>query len=292
MPILYRQQPGHWSRDQFDVTGYEPISSFTGSEQCRVAKPGSELQKHLAALTPVTSMLGFERAIESIVPAAERERTLLLYYGFSTGGTYLWALARRVVPDGVLGYGSAGLPVSLYAYRSAIGNYRPVYEQSMFRIRQRGLPDFAFFNAEVPEAERLAMWDEASKAPRFKSHEDTFMQFNIAAQTEALTRLWNDDFLPAEVREKGYAHLLTENLNLAFPGEELRPVAVLEIFGTKDETLPPDSARIAADVMRPYCRKVSQFYLDGYHHSISSDHVEAFGSIWISAILDGYFHDR
>src|SRR5690606_20161778 len=109
-----------------------------------------------------------------------------------------WALANRVAPDGILGYGSAGLPVMLYAFRSAAGNYRSVYEQSLFRVRQRGLPDFTYFNTEVPEDERLAMWEEASKSPRFKNHEDTFMHFNIAAQTEALTRLWNDDFLPAE----------------------------------------------------------------------------------------------
>ncbi|MBN9035934.1 MAG: hypothetical protein J0H53_07680 [Rhizobiales bacterium] len=289
MPIFHRGQKGFWGSDQFVVTDYEAISSHTGSEQCRVAKPGSEFQKHLAALTPVTSMRGFETAMASLVDPTDKG-TLLLYYGFSTGGTYLWALANRTPPDGILGYGTASLPVSQYAFRSAAGNYRSVYEQSMFRVRQRGLPDFTYFNTEVPEAERLAMWEEASKAPRFKNHEDTFMHFNIAAQTEALLRLWNDDFMPAEDREKGLVHLLTENLSLMFPGDRLGSVAVFELYGTKDEVLPPKSSRIAEGVMSPYCRKYSQAYLEGYHHSISADHVEAFGALWLRAIYDGYFN--
>jgi hypothetical protein len=31
-------------------------------------------------------------------------------------------------------------------------------------------------------------------------------------------------------------------------------------------------------------------FLDGYHHSVSADHAEAFGSLWLDAIQSGYYH--
>jgi hypothetical protein len=292
MPIYHRGQKQHWPADQFTQADAKGVSSPTGSTMTRLPVPGSELEQHSMALTPMTSMIGFETGIRTLLDPDKRDDILLLYYGFSTGGTFLWALTNRVTPNGVLGYGSASFPIGYFSSRVIENEYRWLYDPSAFRVRMRGLTDFTFFNKELPEKERLALWEDALHAPRFKSHEDTFMFFNVAALTEAISRLWNARFLPADVRRRGYAALLKDNLDLCFPGAALGKVAALELFGVKDEILVPKTAKQAASVVRPYCRAFTQAFLPGYHHAVSADHVEAFAAVWLEAVFGGYFHGR
>ncbi len=289
MPVFWRGQKQHWSPDTFDTIGAEGVSSPTGSTACRVPRKGSALEAHMLALTPDASMQGFEAALRNTPELGDASDRLLLYWGFSTGGCYLWALARRVAPDGLLGYGTTSLPVAYFASRAVTDDFKWLYDPSAFRVRERGANDFAFFNAGLPAQERDRLWQEVLHAPRFKSHEDTLMFFNVAALSETIARLWNADFLPDDVRCRGFADLLKTNLDLCFPGEHLRNVSVLELFGADDEILPPQTARLAADVMRPYTKRFRQAFLPGLHHSVAADHAQAFGSVWLDAIEAGWF---
>jgi len=290
MPVFHRGQDRHWSPDDYETIGAEGVSSPTGSQSCRVPRRGSELEEYMIALTPVTSLKGFDLAINGLVPPQERQDVLLLYYGFSTGGAFLWALAKQRTPDGIVGYGMSNFPVAYYFSRARQGNYNWLYDHSAARLRERGIKDFEFFNRDLGDAERTKLWQEALHAPRFKSHEDNFMFYNVAALSETVSRLWNAAFLPEEVRKRGFAQLMQETLELSFPGPSLNTLRALDLYGTKDEVLPPDVARSVSAVTGPYCRKYLLGFLDGYHHAISSDHVEAFGSLWLDAIKSGFFH--
>src|SRR5262249_55103872 len=82
MPIYHRGQKRHWPADQFTSADAKGVSSPTGSTMTRMPVPGSELEQHTMALTPLTSMTGFETAIRTLVDPAQRQDVLLLYYGF------------------------------------------------------------------------------------------------------------------------------------------------------------------------------------------------------------------
>ena len=291
MPMFHRGQKQHWTADNYTVTGADGVSSPTGSQRCRVAREGSALEQHMMALTPATSIMGFEKALTGCVDLKRRGEMLLFYSGFSTGGPFLWALSKRIPPNGVVGWGTANFPIAYYSSQAFAGQYRWLYDRSTFRVRERGMTDFAFFTGNLTDAERQTQWKEALHSPRFKSHEDTFMFFNVAAQCEALSRLWNAPFLSDEVRKRGFGALVRENLDLAFPDQSLAEVSVLDLFGTGDEILPPATvARPAASVVRSYCKRYTVALLEGRHHCIDAEHSEAFGSMWLDAIEAGYFH--
>ena len=290
MPVFNRQQQRHWSPDDYETVGAEGVSSPTGSQSCRVPREGSELEAYTLALIPTTLLTGFEVAIRSLIPDAARKEALLLYYGFSTGGAYLWPLAKTLQPDGIAGYGMSNFPISYFANRASSGNYAWLYDRSVNRLRERGTKDFEFFNRGLDEAERGRQWQRAMQAPRFKSYEDTFMFFNVAALAETVSRLWNASFLPDDVRRRGFAALLQQNIDACFPSDALGTLPVLDLYGTRDEILTPDAARTVARVVGPYCGKYRMAFLDGYHHSVSADHAEAFGSLWLDAIQSGYYH--
>jgi hypothetical protein len=289
MPVFNRAQLSHWSADDYFTVDAEGVSSPTGSQHCRVPRPGSELEGYMLALVPRTSIAGFALAINSLVPAAARRDTLLLYYGFSTGGAYLWPLAKELPPDGIAGFGMSNFPISYYSSRAARGQFDWLYDRSASRLRERGTRDFEFFNRDLGEDERAKAWQRAARAPRFKSFEDTFMFFNVAALAETVSRLWNAEFLPERVRLRGFSALMQENLDLCFPSDALGTVRALDLYGTRDEVLTPDVARCAETVVGPYCGRYRMAFLDGYHHSIAADHAEAFGSLWLDAIGSGYY---
>lgn len=288
MPVFNRQQRRHWSPEDYETVAAEGVSSPTNSQSCRIARPGSELEAHMIALTPDTSIKGFQLAVDALVPTEERAKALMLYSGFSTGGAFMWALAKRVAPHGIVGYGTSNFPIAYYGSQAAKGKFAWLYDHSAARLRERGTSDFEFFNRDLTEAERTALWQNALHHPRFKSHEDTFMFFNVAALAECVSRLWNASFLPAEERRAGLAALMQQNLDLCFPGEALRSVRVLDLYGTRDEILTPDVARSVESNVGPYCASYRMAFLDGYHHSIAADHVEAYGSLWLDAIQSNY----
>lgn len=292
MPVFHRRQQRHWQPEDYVAVAADGVSSPTGSEHCRVPREGSELEAYMLALTPAASLDGFELAIRSLLPMEDRSEILLLYYGFSTGGAYLWALSKRLCPDGIAGYGMSNFPISYFSSRAAQQQYGWLYDRSVTRVRERGTRDFAFFNREFGEEERAALWQRAIEAPRFKSFEDTFMFFNVAALAESIARLWNAPFLPEEVRRCGFAALMRDNMDLCFPSEALGAVRALDLYGTKDEILTPDVARCAERVVGPYCGAYRMAFLEGYHHAVSADHVSAFASLWLDAVRSGYYSSR
>ena len=242
------------------------------------------------ALTPVSVLDGFALALDACLAPDERRNGLIFYWGFSTGGSYMWALAKTIPPAGILGYGMTGLPFTRYAIAAAGGNFAWPYDRSTFRVRERGKPDFEFYNKGLSAAERDAQYAVALNAPRFKSNEDAFMFFNIAALSEALARLWNAPFLPAAVRARGFTALYRENVDLAFPDSSLQDVAVLDLYGADDEVraTAKHPETIGAET-RPHCRRYTLALLEGRHHCIDADHAQAFGSLWLDAIAAGYF---
>jgi hypothetical protein len=288
MPVFSRQQGRHWSPDDYHTVSAEGVSSPTNSQSCRIPRPGSELEQYMIAVTPDTSIKGFELAVRALVPGESRGKVLLLYNGFSTGGAFMWGLAKGLRPDGIVGYGMSNFPIAYYASRAARGKYDWLYDRSAARLRERGTRDFEFFNSELGERERNELWEHALHHPRFKSHEDTFMFFNVAALAECVSRLWNASHLPPEERRAGLAALMQRNLDLCFPGDALKSMRVLDLYGTRDEILTSDVARSVESVVGPYCGSYRMAFLEGYHHSIISDHVEAFGSLWLDAIRSNY----
>jgi hypothetical protein len=116
------------------------------------------------------------------------------------------------------------------------------------------------------------------------------MFFNAAALSQDLSELWRSDFLPQANRDRGIAELFRENFDLAFPDRSSSNLAVLDLFGDADEINPyPKSSAVAASMTRGYCRKYKIALLEGRHHCIDADHAEAFGSLWLEAIENGYF---
>ncbi len=289
MPVFHRAQAAHWGTESWQVASAEGVSSPTGSTTTRVAREGSALHEHMMALTPDTSLRGFEHAIAQCLDLSRRSEMLTLYWGFSTGGPFLYALARRLAPDGYAGWGTANFGLAYFANRAATGDYQWLYDRSAFRVRERGYSDFTFYTRDLSDEQRAAQWSVALESPRFKSHEDTFMFFNVAAQTEMLTRLWHAPFLPADVRARGLAALLRENIELNYPDESLGSVAALDLFGSGDEILPPPVSSGAAALVAPYFREHRHALLQGRHHCIDADHAAAFGSCWLDAVTSGYF---
>jgi len=112
-------------------------------------------------------------------------------------------------------------PVALYATRAAKGNHKNLYEKSGLRLRERGRKDFSFFSSDLSDAERERQWQEAIRSPRFKSYEDTFMFFNIAALSEWIARLWFAGDLPDDVRNAGFGELLKRNIELLLSGRSV-----------------------------------------------------------------------
>lgn len=288
MPVFNRKQKRHWSAEDYITVGAEGVSSPTQSQSCRIPRAGSELEEYMLALLPSTQMAGFELAIRALLPMDKREQMLLLYNGFSTGGAFLWALAKQLSPDGIVGYGMSNFPIAYYTSRASQGKFDWLYDRSAARLRERGANDFKFFNRELPEERRNELWQRALNHPRFKSFEDTFMFFNVAALSECISRLWNSAFLPDAARSRGLSALMHENINLCFPGEALAKVRVLDLYGTRDEILTPDVAQSVQTHVGRYCGSYRMAYLEGYHHSITSDHVEAYASLWLDAIKSGY----
>ena len=198
MPIFNRAQTAPWSSADFEVKRSAQKEATSGdSSVYRMPKPESLLYKQMLATTPLTYLKGYRLAVEHAVPANQRDKSFVLFWGMSTGGAFLYPLAKQYKPDGYLGWGTSSTGLA-YVYRKAKqGDFSTAYAQTALRLRERGLDDFGFYTRELDEATRLKWWQAALRAPRFKSAEDAPMQFNVAALSEVTMRLWLSDFLPA-----------------------------------------------------------------------------------------------
>lgn len=291
MPIFTRHQDRYWSADDYTSHASEGQASATGSEGYRLPREGTALYDHMLAASPDVLVEGYRRGVEHALAALGRPRdeVLLLYWGFSTGGAFLWPVAGQLPPDGMLGWGTSNTGIAYYHGRVLEDRYDWPYERAVLRVRERGRPDFRFYTEDIEDAVRDVWWQKALDAPRFKSIEDTMMFFNVAALTEHASRLWRADFLPAAERKAGFDKLVRTLIEPCFPSAGLAPVAVWEMNGTLDQVIQPDKVDAARVVMEPYCRRYRVARLEGFQHNILHDTCKTIGRIWLKIITEGYF---
>lgn len=283
MPIFERGQRSHWSQQDYIVK-----ESGVPGGPYRYPRDGTALQKHLLAATPQVYIDGYRLALEQAIP--DRTRSLVLFWGMSTGGATLYPLAKSYTPDGYLGWGTSSTGLASAAGRTANGNFRDLYDQSALRVRERGLGDFEVYTKEVDSETKAKWWQAAQKNPRFKSTEDAPMQFGAAGLAELAFRLWHSDFLPAESRRRGLAAFVQDMYEPSFPPAELKRVPVLELNGTKDEVLPPATVDANRRVMEPYTKKYRVGRIEGFtHYLFTQDSIKTVGTAWMKYIDAGYF---
>ena len=291
MPIFNRQQKAPWTAADFDVKSSSGKPATSGdSDVYRFPKPGSVLYRQMLAATANTYILGYRLAIERALPPPERDRSFLLYWGMSTGGAFLYPLAKSIQPDGYLGWGTSSTGLA-YVYRKAReGDFSTAYSPTALRLRERGFDDFRYYTRSLDDETRSRWWQGALKGPRFKSGEDAPMQFNVAALTETALRLWLSDSLPASYRKAGLGVFIQELLEPSFPPAALKQVAILDMNGTLDEAIPPKTVDAHREAMEPYARQYRVARIRDFHHYLfTQDSIKVVGSLWLRYIDSGYF---
>ena len=291
MPIFNRHQLKYWSSSDYTSHASKGQASPTGSDTYRLPVEGTELYDQMLAATPDTIVEGYRQGAAFALKNHEksREDILLLYWGFSTGGPFLWALCRHLTPDGILGWGTSNNPSAYLYSRASTGNHDWPYEQSCLRVRERGRPDFLFYTTHIDERKREEWFEESMHAPNFKSIEDVFMHYNVAALTEHATRLWQSDFLPKTDRTSGFAKFLQKIMLPLYPADELSDVAILEMNGTLDQVIQPWKVDAARKVSERYCKSYRVVRLEDFRHDILHDTCKTVGRIWFKLIESGYY---
>jgi hypothetical protein len=291
MPIFNRDQKAPWTLADYEVKRSVLKEATSGdSSVYRMPKPDSPLYKQMLATTPHTYIKGYQLAVQHAVPPKERARSFVLFWGMSTGGAFLYPLAKHFKPDGYLGWGTSSTGLA-YVYRKAKqGDFSTPYAQTALRLRERGLDDFSYYTKELDEATRLQWWQSALREPRFKSGEDAPMQFNAASLTEVALRLWLSDFLPQAERKGGLAKFLRDMMEPSFPPDDLKDIAVLDVNGTKDEAIGPRIVDAHREVMEPYTRRYRVARVEGLQHYLyRQENIKLVGTIWMRFIDSGYF---
>jgi hypothetical protein len=293
MPIFNRKQKAHWTSADYEVkkSGLQGAASGD-SAVYRTPKPGTQLYREMLAATPQTYILGYRTGIERAIPPDERKRSYVLYWGMSTGGAFLYPLAKYLPPDGYLGWGTSSTGLAYIYRRAKSGDFQQPYAQSALRLRERGLDDFTYYTKDLDEATRQAWWKNAQKGPRFKSGEDPMMQFGAAALADVAMRLWTSDFLPASYREAGIASFVKDMMEPSFPPAELKQVAILDMNGTRDEAIPPKTVDAHREVMEPYARKYRVARVEGQpHYLFTQDQIKVVGTLGLRFIDSGWFDE-
>ena len=193
MPVFNRAQQSHWSADDYVTVDADGVSSPTGSQHCRVPRPGLRARRlHAGPGSEHVRSPDSSTQLTLCYRAQSRHEMLLLYYGFSTGGAYLWPLAKRLSPDGIAGYGMSNFPISYYSSRAVKGQLRlalrPLGDAVCASAARATSNSSTAISAKTSAPRRGS---GRAHAPRFKSFEDTFMFFNVAALSETVSRLWN-----------------------------------------------------------------------------------------------------
>ena len=291
MPVYDRKQAEYWSKDSYTTHASKGQASPTGSDTYRLPVEGTDLYEHMLAATPDAIVEGYRRGAERVLDNHKepRQNILLLFWGFSTGGPFLWALCRHLIPDGTLGWGMSNNPAAYLYSRASTDNHDWPYEDSCLRVRERGRPDFLFYTAHISDELREEWFQESMHAPNFKSIEDVFMHYNIAALTEHTTRLWQSEFLPEKDRRGGFAEFLKKILDPLYPAAQLRDVSVFEMNGTLDQVIQPWKVDAARRVSERYCKRYRVARLESFRHDILHDTCKTVGRIWLKLIESNYY---
>ena len=116
------------------------------------------------------------------------------------------------------------------------------------------------------------------------------MYLDASALAEQGVRLWRSGFLPAADRARGFAALMQSMFEPSYPPSELKRLAVLDLNGTEDETLPPATVDANRSVMETYARKYRVGRVEGFHHYLfTQDSIKVVGTLWLRYIDSGYF---
>ncbi len=289
MPIFSRSQKTYWARTDYDVkSSGVATSSPSASSTYRFPKTATMLERQMLAATPTVFLEGYRLALEKAIP--DRRNAFVLFWGMSTGGASLYPLAKYYAPDGYLGWGTSTTGLAYLNNRARTGNLDDLYEHSALRVRERGPDDFEVYTKHVDAATRAVWWKAALRSPRFKSTEDAAMYLDASALAEHGVRLWRSAFLPAADRARGFAALMQSMFEPSYPASELKRVAVLDLNGTADETLPPATVDANRSVMELYARKYRVGRVEGFHHYLfTQDSIKVVGTLWLRYIDSGYF---
>jgi len=290
MPIFTRTQKIYWASSDYEVkaSGVAATTTPSASAFYRFPKKGTALEHQMLAATPAVFLEGYRLALEKAI--TDRRNAFVLFWGMSTGGASLYPLAKLYPPDGYLGWGTSTTGLAYLNNRARVGNIDDLYEHSALRVRERGLDDFEVYTKHVDAATRAAWWKAALRSPRFKSTEDAAMYLDASALAEQGVRLWQSAFLPAAERTHGFAALMQSMFEPSYPPAELKRVAVLDLNGTEDETLPPATVDANRSVMERYARKYRVGRVDGFHHYLfTQDSIKVVGTLWLRYIDAGYF---
>jgi hypothetical protein len=283
MPIFNRDQKTNWSPKDYKR------EEFAGSIN-RFPKPGTELYNQMLAATPVTLMRGFQKGLKLVLEPEEREGSIVLYWGMSTGGAFVWPLAKYFKPDGYLGWAPSSTGLAWLYRKATQGKFGDPYGKSFLRVKENGRKGFDFYTRHIDQATKDAWWPKALRSPRFRSVEDLVMMFNIGAVAEMAVRLWMAEFLPIEYKKAGFAKFMKDMLEPSFPPKELRDVPALEMHGTLDEVINPKAVDAYREVMEPYCAKYRVARIQGLHHRpVTQDEIKVVGTFWLRFIESGYF---
>jgi pimeloyl-ACP methyl ester carboxylesterase len=288
MPIFERSQTAHWTESAYTVKTGPAGGGAASGQVSRYPKPGTLLEKQLMAATGNTFIEGYRLALEKAIP--DRQSSLVLFWGMSTGGSTLYPLAKYYTPDGYLGWGTSTTGLAAATGRTRSGNYNGIYEQNAVRVRERGLDDFEYYTKEIDPQTRAKWWQAAQRNPRFKSTEDPPMQFGASAIAETALRLWHSDFLPEENRKRGLVAFMQDMFEPSFPPAELKKVPVLDLNGTRDEVLPPATVDANRKAMEPYTKKYRVGRIEGLHHYLfTQDSIKTVVTTWLRYIDSGHF---
>jgi len=288
MPIFERSQTAHWTEKDYTVKRGPAAGGAASGQVSRYPQPGTLLEKQLMAATGNTFIEGYRLALEKAIP--DRQNSLVLFWGMSTGGSTLYPLAKHYTPDGYLGWGTSTTGLAAATGRTRSGNYNGIYEQNAVRVRERGLDDFEYYTKEIDPQTRAKWWQAAQRNPRFKSTEDPPMQFGASALAETALRLWHSDFLPEENRKRGLVAFMHDIFEPSFPPAELKKVPVLDLNGTRDEVLPPATVDANRKVMEPYTKRYRIGRIEGLHHYLfTQDSIKTVVTTWLRYIDSGHF---
>lgn len=288
MPIFNRDQKAHWAEADWILQQAPTANTGANSSVYRFPRDGSELQKYMIATTGNVFVEGYRLALETAI--TDRSNALVLFWGWSTGGPSIYALAEHYLPDGYIGWGMSPTALAAASRAARSGNYNGLYDRSALRVRERGFDDFEFYTKHVDAETKARWWKGSQKDPRFKGTEDAPMNLNASAMTEHALRLWNSDFLPEDIRQRGLPALIQSMFDASFPPENLKKVPILDINGTLDEVLPPAVVDGNRAVTEAYARKYRVGRIEGLHHYLyTQEDTKVVAFTFLRYIQSGYF---
>ena len=288
MPMFNRDQKTHWTEADYLVQQAPASNTSASSSVYRFPREGSDLQKYMIATTGNVFVEGYRLALEKAI--SDRANALVLFWGWSTGGPSIYTLAKYYLPDGYMGWGMSTTALASAVRAARANNFTGLYDRSALRVRERGLDDFDFYTKNIDPETKARWWKGSLKDPRFKGAEDAPMGLTASAMTEHALRLWNSDFLPTDVRQRGLPALILSMFEPSFPPEELKKVPILEVNGTLDEVLPPPVVDGNRQSMEAYARKYRIGRIEGLHHYLyTQEDTKVVAFTFLRYIESGYF---